>query len=258
MWDEDQRANRNIVQSSSRLIRTTIFAEHLGSLISPLEVVKPRNSVVGTKAMSTTINKAMKGKELFNLLRPRFPSIVIQAIVVVLSSSVQVNRATTITVSPSSMVSSSSVLQRDFTTMPSWSVVRTSTSSFQSTSVVYSSPKTFPSSPASSMTNSVVKSKFTKTATTSVSCVTLTSSISVTQYKHTAVHVTPTKVVITRIRGIPSMTIITVIASVLGAILLLLLAIIIWDLCIVHVLPWRPTSRVEPRGDVSHVRSDMV
>lgn len=32
----------------------------------------------------------------------------------------------------------------------------------------------------------------------------------------------------------------------------------IWDLCIVHVLPWRPTSRVEPRGDVSHVRSDMV
>lgn len=32
----------------------------------------------------------------------------------------------------------------------------------------------------------------------------------------------------------------------------------IWDLCIVHVLPWRPTSRVEPRDDVSHVRSDMV
>ena len=78
VWDEDQRANRNIVQSSGRLIRTTIFAEHRGSLISPLEVVKPRNSVVGTKAMSTTINKAMKGKELFNLLHPRFPSIVIQ------------------------------------------------------------------------------------------------------------------------------------------------------------------------------------
>lgn len=32
----------------------------------------------------------------------------------------------------------------------------------------------------------------------------------------------------------------------------------IWDLCIVPVLPWRPTSRVEPSGDVSHVRSDMV
>lgn len=81
MWEEDQRANRNIVQSSGRLIRTTIFAElieHLDSMISPLEVVKPRNSVVGTKAMSTTINKAMKGKELFNLLHPRFPSIVIQ------------------------------------------------------------------------------------------------------------------------------------------------------------------------------------
>lgn len=146
---------------------------------------------------------------------------------VVLSSSVQVNRATTITVSPSSMVSSSSVLQRDFTKMPSWSVVRTSTSSFQSTSVVYSSPRTFPSSPASSMTNNVVKSKFIKTVTTSVSCVTLTSSIPVTQYKHTTVHVTPTKVVITRIRGIPSVMIITVIASVLGVILLLLLAIIV-------------------------------
>ena len=51
MWEEDQRANRNIVQSSGRLIRTTIFAEHLDSMISPLEVVKPRNSVTKPRRM---------------------------------------------------------------------------------------------------------------------------------------------------------------------------------------------------------------
>ncbi|XP_022792376.1 cell wall integrity and stress response component 2-like [Stylophora pistillata] len=202
----------------------------------------------------------MTRKELINFLQLRFQYIVIQAIVAVLSSCIQLNQASTITVSPSSsMVSHSSVLQRGFTAMTSWSVVRTTTSSFQKTSVAPSSSNYFSTSSSSSMTpSSVVQSKNSKTFTTSVSCATSTSQTLVTQYKHTAVHVTPTKVVIYRIRGIPSMKVITVVASVLGAILLVLLAIIIWDLCIVEILPRRPTSRVEPRNDVSHVCNDMV
>lgn len=179
---------------------------------------------------------------------PRLKSLFI-AILAFLSSRIQGNQATTITISPSSMAVRSSAIQMDLTTK-SLSFIRTNTASFQTTFVA-SSSSSFHTSSLSSISQSLVHSRYTKTFTSTVTCVTPTSLIPVTQSNYTM----PTSVV--TIKGLPSIKVITAIAGVLGAILLVLLAIIIWDLCIVEVLPRRPTSRVEP-SDVSVSVSEMV
>lgn len=141
------------------------------------------------------------------------------AILAFLSSRIQGNQATTITISPSSMAVRSSAIQMDLTTK-SLSFIRTNTASFQTTFVA-SSSSSFHTSSLSSISQSLVHSRYTKTFTSTVTCVTPTSLIPVTQSNYTM----PTSVV--TIKGLPSIKVITAIAGVLGAILLVLLAIIV-------------------------------
>lgn len=86
---------------------------------------------------------------------------------------------------------------------------------------------------------------------------TLPSTTSViSNYSSTRITTSPTTVLV--VRGLPDGKVIAVIAGILGALLLILLGVILWNLCIVHSVERRPaSSRVEP-SDMSHSASELL
>lgn len=86
---------------------------------------------------------------------------------------------------------------------------------------------------------------------------TLPSTTSVTSnYSSTRITTSPTTVLV--VTGLPDGKVIAVIAGILGALLLILLGVILWNLCIVHSVERRPaSSRVEP-SDMSHSASELL
>lgn len=137
---------------------------------------------------------------------------------VLLSSS---NQATTITVSPSSVVVPSLSIQNNITAN-SLSINETKTTSVRTSSIASSVFLTSSSKNA----QSVIHSRDTKSWTkSSLATMSQTASKSISQFKYTTTLATPTTVLI--VKGLPSVKVVAAIAGVLGAILLILLAVIV-------------------------------
>jgi len=82
-----------------------------------------------------------------------------------------------------------------------------------------------------------------------------TASKSVSEFNYTTTLATPTTVLI--VKGLPSVKVVAAIAGVLGAILLILLAVIVWNLCIAEVVLTRRSSRVVP-SDTTEGVSEVI
>ena len=131
------------------------------------------------------------------------------------------NQATTITVSPSSLVVPSLSFQNNITTN-SLSINETKTTSVRTSSIVSSVFLTSSSKNAQSVT----RSRYTKTWTqSSLATTSQTASKSVSQFNYTTTLAMPTTVLI--VKGLPIVKVVAAIAGVLGAILLVLLAVIV-------------------------------
>ncbi|KAL9963457.1 hypothetical protein ACROYT_G026968 [Oculina patagonica] len=179
---------------------------------------------------------------------------IIQATLALLSSSFQGNQAATITVSPSSSVLPSSTIQRNFTTN-SWSLNETTMNSLRTTAIVSSVMTSSSSSAAQSLVHSTYTYTKTWTHSSGATMSPTTSIKAVSQSNYTTAPALPTTKLI--IKGLPSVKVVAAIAGVLGAILVMLLAIIVWYLCIAEVLPVRRSSRVAP-SDVTESVSDVL
>lgn len=131
------------------------------------------------------------------------------------------NQATTITVSPSSLVVPSLSIQNNITAN-SLSINETKTTSVRTSSIASSVFLTSSSKNA----QSVIHSRDTKSWTkSSLATMSQTASKSISQFKYTTTLATPTTVLI--VKGLPSVKVVAAIAGVLGAILLILLAVIV-------------------------------
>lgn len=173
---------------------------------------------------------------------------IIQVALALLSSS---NQATIITVSPSSLVVPSFSIQNNITTN-SLSINETKTTSVRTSSVASSAFLTS----SSKNTQSVTQSRYTKTWTkSSLATMSQTASKSVSEFNYTTTLATPTTVLI--VKGLPSVKVVAAIAGVLGAILLILLAVIVWNLCIAEVVLTRRSSRVVP-SDTTEGVSEVI
>lgn len=163
------------------------------------------------------------------------------------------NQAAAITVSPSSLVVPSLTIQNNLTTN-SLSTNGTKTTFVRTKSIASS---LFLLTSSSKNAQSAVNSRYTKTWTRS-SWITMsqTASTSVTQFHYTTTPALPTTVLV--IKGLPSVEVVAAIAGVLGAILLILLAIIVWNLCIAEGLHTRRSSRVVPSDTITETGSGVV
>lgn len=177
----------------------------------------------------------------------------LQAILALLGSRIQVTQASSATLSPISLVSPSSTIMQHNNTASSASLYATKMVSFttnvNTTSYVSLTPST------SSRRESSLFSRYTKTVTLSKTVVLPTTTTSVTQSNFTSTPAIPTATPATVI-GLPDGKVIAAIAGILGAILLILFGIIVWSLCIVQTLERRPSSRVQPSkmsGSVSEL-----